>query len=673
MNSSKLHSARKKPNKKIKSTKIKRQPKSGVLADTAIVENSYLLWKKLKTEGGLDVSRNPNGQDGYDVVLELQINKTLFPGQNTPLEQNLKRTSVGIEIFLAAFLQAQLPFSKMLEDVLRFFEKAGAQYGTRNFKIEFNFEEGKKLGLDLEHFREWTRIMQKVATTMSLWDWSPIKCWQLVYKLRDIHRDKDNNKRIPIHDEEVKRWCDDRGLGSNREFLYPPAIPRSGDPTVDALILRCESLIRAFHDECLKIASNYDALMSRDAVAFENLETKEASEAIRLVASDFWSSSLAEELTNLAEGIREGKAAPLSLEPLHVILDSIDGGRVRMEELRESLQSLLNLPSWKFRHELYAVWVGAQIVDAMDEFEAMFHIEDNTLAFPFSGAHLATFTAAKPSIFMFWTELRTPLPTKSKSGRANIQPDYRIVRMPFDPAKTTILVVECKQYRRSSTSNFSEALNDYAIGCPNAHVILVNNGPIGTKAIGSVDPGHAVRTDAISDFRPDSNDAKSRFRQIVQRVVFGKINPARPTHGGDIRLSWEDYFADLDLLVVLRPANAKDRVLISYKNIGSLDDWPKLRLDEDVQSGPGEEIVRVSEWQDGIYDVYVNNYSSSKCPDSPYTCLTIKHPELESSVVVRGKRHEPVAGIESCWHACSIHGLTGEVTRIDRYYASPPL
>jgi hypothetical protein len=384
--------------------------------------------------------------------------------------------------------------------------------------------------------------------------------------------------------------------------------------------------------------------------------------------TDFWASSFLQVATVAAEEIGEGRkrVTPQFLSDFSGQLDAIQRTE-RVQEWQEVLRELLNLPIWQRRHELYAVWVGSQIVEALDDIEAIFHAEGGVLEFPFSGAHLATFTAPGPATFMFWTELRSPLAVKVESGRRNIQPDYRIVRLPYLPVANTVLIVECKQYRRSSTRGFSQALNDYATGCPNAHVLLVNNGPIGAGVYTSIMPGYADRTDAIAHFRPDDFETKKLFRALVRKVVLGNrikvpnVDPTNEHHTSlAIRLNWERELSDLDLIVGCKSLEGDaEPCTISYQNPGNFQAWPWLHLEGDIRSGPGEEIVRAARWANAVYDVYVQNFTDGRSPARKGVTVTVYHPRQRSSRLIDGAAF--VGGGGRYWHVCRIDGTSGLV------------
>jgi hypothetical protein len=109
-----------------------------------------------------------------------------------------------------------------------------------------------------------------------------------------------------------------------------------------------------------------------------------------------------------------------------------------------------------------------------------FHVKDGHLEFPFAPNKIATITQPEqPSRRIeLWSELRTPAVNLLGKRKRAIQPDYRYLLIDGKKKPADVVILECKQYKKSSASNFSEAIIDYARACPSASVILCNYGPV---------------------------------------------------------------------------------------------------------------------------------------------------------------------------------------------------
>src|ERR1700678_2779414 len=129
--------------------------------------------------------------------------------------------------------QDQKPFSLMMTDVLGFFERANARYGSDNLKIAFNFEKGKEITIDLRHFREWEQFLQKVTVERSTWEWSVDGLWQLTGMLDDLLGLSYASDLPDPTDPAVRQWVDRSRL---RDWNDPPRIPRSGSDDFDRIV-----------------------------------------------------------------------------------------------------------------------------------------------------------------------------------------------------------------------------------------------------------------------------------------------------------------------------------------------------------------------------------------------------------------------------------------------------
>jgi hypothetical protein len=87
-----------------------------------------------------------------------------------------------------------------------------------------------------------------------------------------------------------------------------------------------------------------------------------------------------------------------------------------------------------------------------------------------------------------------------------------------------------------------------------------------------------------------------------------------------------------------------------------------MRLDADIQSGPGEEIVRAARWSNAVYDVYVHNYSDDRSPTRQGVLVTVYHPRQHSPQQIEGSAFAGDRG--RYWHVCAIDGTAGLVETV---------
>jgi hypothetical protein len=333
--------------------------------------------------------------------------------------------------------------------------------------------------------------------------------------------------------------------------------------------------------------------------------------------------------------------------------------------LEQEFFELINLPTWKKRHELYAVWVCSRIANALTDLRWVWHPDGDTLRFSFSGVELATMDGADAR-FVFWTEKRTPLPEGGLLGRKHIQPDYRIMTAPTHRPDATSLVVECKQYRRWSKKNFGAALDDYAKGCPNAPVILVNYGPTDPSILNLVDSSRRDRTHLVGNFKPFEDASLDQFRNLLQSA-FGKV--LTTASGGEINLLWGPQFQDLDLHLFVRmqdPLQSETVHLGFGGEDGKLTEKPYASWSGDVQnSPPGTEQITIARWLQADYDLLVHDYS--RTAGFPRGDLTL-------NVVIGGSEYgfHPPASFGPWWHVCRISGPDAHLEEINQVLSECP-
>jgi hypothetical protein len=71
------------------------------------------------------------------------------------------------------------------------------------------------------------------------------------------------------------------------------------------------------------------------------------------------------------------------------------------------LQSYLSLPIWQKRHELYAVWIATEIINALPDHICEIHHEKGRIAFAFRETIVATVKSALPPVRII-SERRVP-------------------------------------------------------------------------------------------------------------------------------------------------------------------------------------------------------------------------------------------------------------------------
>uniref|UniRef100_UPI00398A2A47 hypothetical protein n=1 Tax=Methyloglobulus sp. TaxID=2518622 RepID=UPI00398A2A47 len=356
-----------------------------------------------------------------------------------------------------------------------------------------------------------------------------------------------------VRDPRVREWIEKNG---KRTWLPFPGFPTSGDAGLDKTLGMAEGLIYYMIAEVRKLGTTYeDFARQLGELPWEEREEDEA-EAVAHDAEDerprrafvgaahnFWPNTFAEHVCLGVEAVNDHKdedkleAAARLAAAIKIGFDRPPRYERSCISLEQDFRDLVNLPIWKKRHELYAVWVASRIADALRDLSFEWHPDGDMLRFPFSGAELATLLGGDGSTHIFWTEKRTALAGGGLFRRKHIQPDYRIMTVPTHRNDATSLVIECKQYRKWSRQNFGAALDDYAKGCPKAPVVLVNYGPTDPSILDLVDASRRDRTFLVGDFKPGENAALDRFRELIRSVYTTRPTPRVTGMIGRQRLS----------------------------------------------------------------------------------------------------------------------------------------
>jgi len=334
---------------------------------------------------------------------------------------------------------------------------------------------------------------------------------------------------------------------------------------------------------------------------------------------DCWAGSFAEKIFSTIEELEN--LDPISkqeysfqlIKALENIFNEIPTIELEEDIIVNDLKDFLSLPIWKKRYELYSVWVSSQIIESLKDNPYRVHSYNESILFSFSGTHLATFDNFSPRLHI-WSELRSPLENPVGKGRTKaIQPDYSLIMDPVTNFETSILVIECKQYKTPSKKNFVNALTDYAKGRINSNVILVNYGKINDEIIKEIPIELRNRTFLIGNMRPMSLESISRFKEIVRETVLnhfgyiGEQNKIALNATGKVCLKWQDSPKDLDLHLFIETDNDWDKIFYSSK--GNSISYPWASLDNDIQNGFGPENVKIIKWIKRKYHFAIHNYS----------------------------------------------------------------
>ena len=499
---------------------------------TKPVQDSIKLWSSLVSSAGLDL-RNYDGQIISELCDRLNLHdlskrtpkihvpkKPITPNQ---FEAQLTTYKVSVERLLIAFLQSIQPFSMMLVDLLGFFERSGATHTNENLLIKFDFGKNvEELDFDLNNFRtqvEGWRDIERIAKSSNL---TADIAWQLVRIFSTDEGQLHDSGKIPDRvNEWISQYKEDRSWPSGDPEV--PAVPEE----LNEEFAKLSQLLHSVMATSSGLTASRDDLHERVLATIRNNIPQEKVltgtsgespvEGLWQLHSDYWPSAFLRNWWLWATNNPNAETVQRVQKELNQVFDEIGVSEHAFTERIRVVEDLLRMPVWKRRHELFSVWVGCEIVSAIELFSPTVHQCEGELRFQFSGTQLATWPRSSAKTQELWAELRSPLALPRGKGRTSaIQPDYSVSHRPITNPLTCDLVVECKQYLRSATKSFADAVVDYANGRPNARVILVNYGPIAKAVEPHVPKGLADRVFFIADLRPDRPDARRRFAELVR-------------------------------------------------------------------------------------------------------------------------------------------------------------
>lgn len=613
------------------------------------------LWPHLVLQAGLTGPRQDK-IGPYDAGLIDALQEALFPNEQGEFDALIATSSLSAEALLRAFFATFEPFAMMKEDILLMLADAHARASGDSLQIRFNFNSGgNPLDLLLEQFRSQMETIAQILTPAAP-AISYLDLWALA---KAGFEDAPFGLMVddPARPSAILAWL--AAYNDGASFAPLSSGWETNDPATDARIGRVvqfmNGLLAAFtrygrtHSELLEAAQG-DRREDHDASGFTLRE-------LWMIESDYWPRAIGGWICQVHDVVTAGDQGRLASvrDRVDEILPAFDDADM-VRSLARILEDVLDLPVWKQRHDVYAVWIGAQIHRALkdDGWRFRFHLVDDRLEFAFRGVHLATMLRnhQEPELF-WWTELRTlhdDLPNDRR--KKGIQPDYRVLRSPLSVASREVLVVEAKQHLRSDNKEFREALEDYAHACSDAGVLLANHGPCSPRLMEQMSEAARLRSAAYGEVHPGKPANITAFRRDIVRVVNGAL--AGDVAGAlnipcEVRLTWGAMPLDLDLHIF-----RSDGGHVCY-NAPRLDD---VELSADVTSGFGPEIATFG-GAGGHYVVAVHHYSSGGD-------LSTSDASIEIIWGQRGRRRNQRFAVPQgdgvWWHVATIDLETGSIT-----------
>jgi hypothetical protein len=664
-----------------------------------VIQEAQELWPALVTQAGLDVPTRwswvldllgvgaRRRKRWYDTELMNELQEKLFPGQDGKLEDLLIEADPPLpaEVLIRAFLQLLQPFSMMKTDILQMLSAARADASDGNIRIRFHFDPSTDpVDLLLSEFREQMEAFEQCVTTVSRSAWNISKAWGL----GDIPHDDPNwpkgRREMTRDDGEIGEWV----MRSLKVHDFPPFpdVWRTGhgelDLRLERVVRMLEELLAAYRQHGSDYAALRAAAERSMGERFDSgyRDKNPAELTVRELAqieSDFLGAYIGEWIVKARRvAASEGPGSRTVAQIISAIDQHLPASDEQIIQRVRVLFDILNLPVWKQREQVYAVWVATQIWKALkNQWRVNFHVRDGVLSFAFKGVHLATLQSMRDAdVLAWWTELETEasgLPS-GKRSRA-IKPDYRIRRAPFDAPDADVLVVEVKQYMRGGRANFTAALDDYTYACSRAGVLLANYGPVGTRPIEALPPSRRGRAHIFGQVRPDCPERCADFQHAIEtlvgpagnRNVEGPIDRPLTKPVRCLELRWDDEPRDLDLHVYRFAAQGNDAFHVFF---GQARYGNEIKLHGDVTTGRGPERISL-ERMTGKFVVCVNQYSSDgRLPNSNAVVELFADDEQLQKIA---SYHCPQDGTGRWWFVCEIDCDRSSIREIGRITAEP--
>ncbi len=469
-----------------------------------IARDSLTAWQELSAKGGMEL-------EGRDADLAAKLRTQLCPSAAT-LEEALQRTST--DDLIRALLDIVHPFADMFRAILDFFKAAGAKQGREQWRITIDEEH---LGLkDFESFlKSWHLIDAEIDVPAI--DFSG--AWELLRASRGLSG-LDDSLLTFINDEEaaptavadVDDWLRAYARGEYLSFprsLHPDRVPPE---LVDAA-----GIAWAANETIRSVWGNREAMMAdyRRPGFRTGDEEGLSPQTIAQNETDFWlGTSVA--LLGRAQRLSASDLASLG-KKLAAAYAPYVRRRIGFRADVESLERILSLPIWQRRHELYAIWIVTEMVNALGGHEIELHHENGQIVFAFRETTVATICSTAPEKRIV-AEKRVPIDQPIGEGRTgNVQPDYGIWSG-RGQEEVCGLIVEVKHYKKAARSRFREVLVDYARAHPGGIILLVNHGPVGDMTE-DIDEATKERCTLLGGLTPRNVAQRDTFKKRVRDHV----------------------------------------------------------------------------------------------------------------------------------------------------------
>ncbi|RWE06229.1 MAG: hypothetical protein EOS23_31670 [Mesorhizobium sp.] len=462
---------------------------------TSVARDSFEAWSRLCAAGGLEL-------DDRDADFGENLRIALAPSAAT-LEEALRSSSTD-HLVRAVFDLAE-PFVAMFRAILSFFQAAGVQQGRSQWDIHIEEEH-----FELKHFEKfletWNALDCEVDVPAIDSDGA-----SAILRAGDDLIDAEWRAKTGVPD--VDHWQQmyhDRGLYLPfPRSLHANHVSAEFRDAISIATVLADSVRRAWPDRETMMRDYWDRRLEFESGDGFNLGTIAQHE------TDFQLGFIVAQLGRYVS-LHEASQRMIG-QRLAIALSRYPRRKIGIRAELPELERILSLPIWQRRHELYAVWIATEIVNALEDHDCALHHEKGRITFAFRESVIATVRSSHPKVRLF-AERRSPLIAPIGHGRTgHVQPDYSLWRRSGDREECG-LVIEVKHYKRGSPARFREALIDYARAHRAAKVLLVNHGPA-RESFHAVDSDVSGRCIVIGDLTPSHLRQRETLKEIVRDYV----------------------------------------------------------------------------------------------------------------------------------------------------------
>jgi hypothetical protein len=468
-----------------------------------IHKNPLTAWKHLCDHGGIEL-------DGRDEGLDQRIQQRINP-EAASFNEALVGTTM--EMFARAFFEAIHPYVAMFKDILDFFRSAEATEGKDQWVLRVD-----EFDLDLEHFRKEIATWIEVAKTTEYYravDWHG--AWDIIRLMRTrdlvesevMHSIRQRSSMLPV---EIQDWVVAYNQGE-----YPPLPVALLPGNIPQELRSCSLIVEAALGRLGELGLDRQQLMAIYQTRKGQMERADALDFWSLAQNetDFWLRTFVIAISAAAQ-LDTVELSSLGTE-ISAFMDDFPLKPFEASVSVNDLDSVLSLPIWKKRYELYSVWIATEVIRALRGHEIQLHHDHGRIEFAFRETLIATILSS-PGPFTLISEKRVPLDHPRGEGRkAGVQPDHALwtVQQGHDECR---LVVEVKHYKRAATRKFVDVFEDYARAFPAAQIYLVNHGPTG-RAVYDVSNPLGRRCHSIERLTSSNHEARQKLAKAVRECV----------------------------------------------------------------------------------------------------------------------------------------------------------